>query len=173
MSKPTPPVRLRMATEEDAPFIFNSWLKSYRKSFFARTITNTVYFSEHHKIIEKLLKKYQTVVACNNDDPTQVYGFINAGFTDGIFTLNFIYVKHSFRGLGIAKALFNAFEHDPSYAAVYTHHCRIAEKLASKYNMLNHPYILFSEYLDAPAPTPVEEESTKDEPTTESLEDAE
>lgn len=158
MSNPTPPIRLRMATEEDAPLIFNSWLKSYRKSLFSRNITNTIYFSEHHKVVEKLLKKYQTVVACNDKDPSQAYGYINAGYTDGIFTLNFVYVKHSFRNLGIAKALMNAFEHDPSFAAVYTHHVRVAERLAPKYNMLYHPYILFSEYLDSPEPEKTPEE---------------
>ena len=142
MSKTKPPVRLRKATQDDVNFIFNAWLKSFKVSNFARTITNTIYFAEHHKIIERLLKGNETIIACNNEDPTQIYGFINAGRVDGIFCLNYIYVKQSFRNLGIGKALLNAFEHDPSTASVYTHHTRIAERLAAKYNMVHHPYLL-------------------------------
>jgi ribosomal protein S18 acetylase RimI-like enzyme len=82
-------------------------------------------------------------MACNDEDPSQVYGYICAGNIDGIFVLHYIYVKHSFRNLGVGKSLLNAFEHDVSNAAIYTHHTRIAERLAAKYNFLYHPYVLF------------------------------
>jgi len=144
MSKKTPPVRLRKANQEDVGFIFNSWLKSYKYSLFARNITNTIFFAEHHKVIEDLLKKNQTVIACNADDPSQIFGFISAGHVDGILCVNYIYVKQPFRNLGIGKALLNAFEHDPTIAAVYTHHTRMSEKLAAKYNMVYHPYLAFT-----------------------------
>ena len=48
------PVRLRTLTEEDSPFIFNSWLKSYRFSHFGEKITNTIYFEDHHKVMKKV-----------------------------------------------------------------------------------------------------------------------
>ena len=144
MEKPTPPITLRPAAQTDVGFIFNSWLKSYKYSLFARTITNTIYFSEHHKLIEKLLKSNETIVACNPNDPEQIYGYVNAGRIGGVFCLNYIYVKQSFRGLGIGKSLLNYFEHDPSSASVYTHHTRTAEKLAPKYNMIYHPYLILN-----------------------------
>lgn len=144
MSKVKPHVRLRKANQEDVGFIFNSWLKSYKFSLFAKNITNTIYFAEHHKVIERLLKSNETIIACNDADPTQIYGFVNGGFVDGIFCLNYIYVKQSFRNLGIGKTLLNYFEHDPSSAAVYTHHTRIAERLAAKYNLVYHPYLLIN-----------------------------
>lgn len=137
-----PPVRLRPATQEDVPFIFNAWLKSYRTSSFARDITKTIFFNEHHKVIEKLLKTNQTIIACSDSDPTQIYGFICAGRVDGIFALHYIYVKHTYRNLGLGKALLNAFDHEPGLAAIHTHMTRSAERLAPKYNMLYHPYVL-------------------------------
>lgn len=143
MSEKTLPIRLRPANQEDVPFIFNSWLKSYRNSLFARNITNTTYFTEHHKLIQRIVKKNQVIVACNDQDPSQVYGYICAGHIDGIFVLHYIYVKHSFRNLGVGKALLNSFNHDINTAAIYTHHTRIAEKLAAKYSFLYHPYVLF------------------------------
>ena len=89
-------VRLRTANDEDLPFIFNSWLKSYRNSHFAEKITNTIYFSDHHKVVENILKDSVTMIACNADDPTQMYGYAVGSQTDGIFVLHFIYVKHTF-----------------------------------------------------------------------------
>lgn len=144
MSKTKPPFRLRKATQEDVGFIFNAWLKSYKYSLFAKNITNTIYFSEHHKVIENLLKKHETLIACNNEDPSQIYGFINAGQIDGFFCLNYIYVKQSFRNLGVGKALLNGFDHNPEHASVITHWTRMAERLAAKYNFVYHPYILFN-----------------------------
>lgn len=142
------PVRLRRADESDIGFIFNSWLRSYRNSIFARNITNITFFSEHHKVIEKLVKHGQLVVACDNEDTTHLYGYICADYVDGIFCLHYMYVKHTYRNLGIGKTLLNAFEHDISHAAVYTHHTKMAERLAAKYNMVYHPYILINNYID-------------------------
>jgi ribosomal protein S18 acetylase RimI-like enzyme len=144
MSDPTPLVRLRQADQNDVPFIFNSWLKSYRDSSTAKLVSNTVFFSEHHKLIERIVKHNPVILAVNDADPTQIYGYICAGVTEGIFTLHYIYVKHNFRNLGIGKALLNAFEHDLATAGIYTHHTKIADKIASKYNFLYHPYVLHS-----------------------------
>ena len=142
MSKPL--VRLRKASQEDVGFIFNSWLKSFKNASFCRNVTNTIYYAEHHKVIERLLKSNETIIACNDNDPSQIYGFINAGIIEGIFCLNYIYVKQSFRNFGIGKSLLNAFEHDQTHASVFTHHTRMAEKLAAKYNMVYHPYLLIN-----------------------------
>lgn len=135
------PILLRPANAEDVGFIFNSWLKSFRNSEYASEIPNEIYFSEHHKLIERLLQKYEVIVAANPEDPSQIYGFICAGLTDGVFTLHYVYVKHTFRRMGIGAALLNAFEHDPEFAAIYTHKSRSAKHLAKKYNFIYHPYV--------------------------------
>ena len=137
------PVRLRTLTEEDSPFIFNSWLKSYRFSHFGEKITNTIYFEDHHKIIDNILKKNQVIIACNPEDPSQLYGYIVAGREDSILVLHFVYVKHTFRNMGIGKTLLDAGGHSSDVASVYTHHTRMADKLSSKYNFVYHPYLMF------------------------------
>ncbi len=149
MSDQQLPIRLRKANQEDVSFIFNSWLRSYKHSLFARPVTNTIFYAEHHKIIERLLKTNQVVIACNDNDPSQIYGFICGGHIDNIFCLHYIYVKHSFRSLGVGKALLNAFQHNPSTAAVYTHHTRWADKLGARYNLVYHPYLLFDNSKEA------------------------
>jgi len=136
-------VRLRPIIEDDTAFIFNSWLKSYRFSHFGEKITNTIYFAEHHKVIERLIDNSKVLVACNPEEPSQVYGYIIGEEVDGIFVLHFIYVKHTFRNMGVGKTLLDAWGHNKEKAGVYTHHTRMADKLAAKYNFVYHPYLMF------------------------------
>ena len=141
--KKNSPIRLRSSVKEDLPFIYNSWLKSYRFSHFGEKITNTIYFTDHHKVLENLIKQSEVLIACNGEDPSQVYGYVVGGDVDGISLLHFIYVKHTFRNMGVGKTLLDALGHDKEKAGVYTHHTRMADKLAAKYNFVYHPYLMF------------------------------
>lgn len=137
------PITIRPALESDVAFIFRSWLKSYKNSWFAKNIENTIYYSEHHKVLERLMSEKTVLIACNSDDTDQIYGFMCCEKTEGINVIHFIYVKHVFRNMGIAKRLLEVQGHDPKTAGVYTHHTRIAEKLAPKANLVYHPYLAF------------------------------
>ena len=83
------------------------------------------------------------LVACNPSDPSQLYGYILAGEEEGVIVIHFLYVKHTFRNMGIGKTLLDAVGHSSDNAAVYTHHTRMADRLSSKYNLVYHPYLLF------------------------------
>jgi len=83
------PIRIRAATEEDISFIFNSWLKSFRDSNFGKQITNTIYFAQHHKLIENLLQSCNVFVACNESNPGELYGYICYEKVDGIFVMQY------------------------------------------------------------------------------------
>lgn len=146
MSKFKPPITVRKGSEEDVPFVFNSWLKCFKASPLCREITSTIYYSEQHKVVERLVldPRNITLIACNPDNLSQIYGYVCAGHYDGIFTIHFIYVKKPFRNLGIAKAMVDMFDHDFKTAGIYTHQTFTAIKLAPKYNLLYHPYILIN-----------------------------
>jgi len=139
--KENPVFNIRPAKEDDIPFIFNSWLKSYRNSHFCKLLVNEVYFSEHHKVIQNLIKHSTVLIACNPEDENQLYGYLVASKEQNILCLHYIYIKHAFRNFKIASSLLQSISHDPSQAAIYTHHTRICDKLAEKYNLLYHPYI--------------------------------
>jgi GNAT superfamily N-acetyltransferase len=145
MEKSNPLIRLRDANETDIDFIFNSWLKSFRDSAFALKIQSPIYFAEQHKVIERLVKHSRVVIACNDSDPSQIFGWICADILQGIFCLHYVYVKHSFRRLGIGKVLLNAFEHEG--AGVYTHKTRAMDAFGEKFNLVYHPYILLNKYI--------------------------
>ena len=135
------PIKVRPAVEGDVPFIFSSWLKSYRASLFAKQVSNTVFFSEHHKVIEGILKTSTTLVLCSADDVTNIYGYICAEKIDGIFVLHYAYIKHPYRTLGLAKFLLNQFNHETGSAAMASHMTRIGADLAPKYGFVYSPYL--------------------------------
>lgn len=145
-------VQIRTATEADVPFIFSTWLRSYRDSLFAANISTTVYYAEHHKVVERLLKTSDVYIACASDDIAELYGYICAQKVDGILVLHYCYVKHSYRHLGIGAQLLNALEYDPSKASIYTHMTKVARSLATKYSFIHSPYLaLTGEYQKASA----------------------
>ena len=138
-----PPIRIREATEQDVNFIFSSWLKSYRDSSFAKSITNTVYFHEHHKLIEELLKTCKVLVACDNNNIGDIFGYTVTEEIEGQFVTHFSYVKHTYRNLGIAKALFKEAGADFTKLSLYTHSTKNSDRFAEKYNLVHSPYIAF------------------------------
>lgn len=150
------PIKIRKGIASDAPFIFSSWLKSMRSGPFARDITNSVYFAESHKVIERLLKTCEVHVACDAAQEADIYGYICGERIDGIFILHFIYVKHMYRNLGIGTQLLNSFAHDSGAPSMYTHHNETAKALAAKYRMIYSPYIaLTPDYRDRVELSPV------------------
>lgn len=144
-------IRVRPANEEDVPFIFNSWLKSYRNSFFARDIHSTVYYSEHHKVLEKIIKNNSVLVACNPEESNQIYGYIISGKVQNVIVVHYVYVKQPYRNLGIAKLLGAAVGHDKEVPGFHTHTTRLGRDLAIKFNLIYSPYLALSYDLEKTA----------------------
>lgn len=134
-------IKIRKATEADVPFIFSSWLKSYRSSFFGQNISTTIFYNEHHKVIERLLKSCEVWIACNDNDSTELYGFICAEVQQGILIIHYTYVKQLFRTLGIGKMLLRAINYDSSKATIFTHNTKHGQRLANRFNLVHSPYI--------------------------------
>jgi hypothetical protein len=103
-------IEIRHLQELDLPFIFSSWLRSYKEeSAFAKRIKNEVFYFWHHRIIEVTLAKpsVRVLVASDKDEPTVIYGYI---VTEVINSepkiIHYCFVKEHFRQMGIAKLLF-------------------------------------------------------------------
>lgn len=97
---------LRFSTENDLPFIYNSWLKDYRGSDFAKFINDKDFFTYHHILIEEIIKRPSSdiLIACDPEDSNVIYGWV---CVEAQTTLHYAYVKASFRGLGIFTKLLN------------------------------------------------------------------
>lgn len=117
---------LRAPRVEDVPFLRSSWVKSYAKySVFndddeERTVKGPrparmpahVYVPEQHALIARILERPSalTVIACNPDDPDQIFGYVVAERVEGQGKegrniAHYCYVKEPFRKQGIAREL--------------------------------------------------------------------
>jgi hypothetical protein len=145
MSKQQVPLIIRDASAEDVPFIFSSWLKSFRNGAMCRHVDNTIYYAEHHKVCEKLMKRCKILIAADANDVANILGWICYEEIDGIFTLHYAYTKHTFRGLGVLRQIFNSIKHDFNTAGIHTHMTEAFKSLAYKYNLVYHPYVLVND----------------------------
>ena len=130
-------VTIRPATPKDIPFIFSSWLKSYQDSSFAQSVRKDIYYSEHHALIDTHIKKGSVFCAVNKTDDEQIFGWISCCLTTPVPSINYIYVKHPFRSLGIAKALMAIVP----FPYIYTH----APKKQPPTECTFNPYVFYRE----------------------------
>lgn len=143
-------IYIRDPHEADLPFIFNSWLRSFRNSSFCRYVDNTIYFTEHHKLVEKILKRSTVKIACSPQNPEDVYGYICHENIDGFFVLHYAYTKQSFRNLGIFRALLATTNHNAEIAGIHSHSTIACAWIMPKLNLIYHPYLLIN-YMDTEA----------------------
>jgi ribosomal protein S18 acetylase RimI-like enzyme len=132
-------IEVRPGYVEDLNFIFATWLRSYRHaSQFARKISNEIFYSRHHLVIDLILKRNgsKVLVAHPKGEPDVILGYVvTETQPDGANVLHYSYVKKSFRQMGIAKALWKDMN-----STVFTHHTADADWIAKKFNLVYDPY---------------------------------
>ena len=145
MSNPeTLPIVFRPIAYEDKAFIFNSWLKSFRNGFMVKNVDNTIYFLNHHKIVDSCTTKGTTIICCDAQDSRIIYGYICFEHIEGQFVLHYIYIKEVYRKLGLGKMLLEKTGHDFNILGCYTHQTPVALKHEANYNLVYHPYLIFN-----------------------------
>lgn len=144
VTKKNMPLNIRDADESDINFIFNSWLRGFRQGSLCKHVDNTVYFSEQHKLVEKLLKRCKVRIATSPDNPADILGYMVYEHIDGIFTLHFCYTKHTFRALGVLRQLLKDSGHDTNTAGIHSHNTEAFSRIAIRYNLIYHPYVLIN-----------------------------
>jgi hypothetical protein len=113
----------------DKRFVYNSFLQSAKRSEAFKEIPLSFFNALFSKKINTLLNNFNCLVACNPQEPEQVYGYIIYD-TDTVF---YVYVKHHWRQKSIASFLFiEAFGEKEEYELNYpirTHGERKFKKL--------------------------------------------
>lgn len=120
-------ITTRIATPEDIPFIFSSWLNSFRKSEFSKHVPQKLYFSGHHRLIGELLSRSDVFIAVNEEDESQILGWICAEMDRPVPIFHYLYVKYPFRRMGIGRKLFSLMPKGPF---IYTHETGQVGKLS-------------------------------------------
>lgn len=102
-----------------------------------------VYYDAQHKLIEALLKRCTVLVACSTTDNTQLMGYVVVEHIDDVPVLHYAYVKHAFRGLGIATLLLTSAEVTGS--GFYTHRTDSAIRIFDKQQsgLVYNPYLAY------------------------------
>lgn len=132
--------RVRSATEADVPFLFHTWLKSFRGA--NRSISGPVYYQFQHKLIENIFKRANVLVACSTEDENQLFGYLVCETMDNVPVLHYSYVKEDYRGMGMLKLLLEHSELDISKGGFFTHCPKNLGKLLAK-----HPALIYNPYL--------------------------
>lgn len=132
-------ISLRPATQNDVPFIFSAWLKSYRNNPWVKNAPNAVYYKYHHELVEKMLSRSATIIAHPDDDPEQILGFAVFEERGGLVVCHYVYVKQPFRRQNIASEILNAVPRIDFYSA---HNGRTHRSLI-KHGAVYSPYLLF------------------------------
>jgi hypothetical protein len=152
----------------DIPYITNSWLTNAQKRsrVFAGISPNT-FFKHHHRILEIVIPRATTLVACDPENPSVIYGWMCAEILDGNLTVHYSYVKDAFKfkreeraGFGVGKELLLAFTEAeensgrPVERLVHTHdthswqgfirHIQDSRAIPSLQTVAYNPYALYS-----------------------------
>ena len=139
------PVVHRVVQPKDLNLIYSTWLRSYRQQPAARNMSNDTFFYHHKQIIEKILSKPNTVVTiiCSHEDPDHIYGYSVVEKYNGAAIIHYVYVKHSYRKLGLAKdVLTQSIPNLGSTLTFVTHESRNHSKLKDKFNIEFNPYLI-------------------------------
>lgn len=86
-------VMLRAVGMGDLKLITNSWLENGRKMFFCKGVPNSIYYYQHHKILEQLIRRSVVIVGCNPDDPDEIYSWLCAEVIDNVLVVHYIWVR--------------------------------------------------------------------------------
>jgi hypothetical protein len=130
---------VRPANQSDIPFIFATWLKSYRDSKFAELIDSKTYFAAHHALIEILLAKSTVLIAFPTNQPNVICGW---SVTQPNL-IHYVYTKSAFQKLGVATSLLKSAGIDLKTATTFTHGSKAAKWFAPKFqNLTYNPYAL-------------------------------
>lgn len=104
-------VAIRPATPDDMGFVWDSWLKSWRKSPWAGCIPNNLYFETTRSAIEQLVGRGATfLVACLAAEPDKILGWCCHELSQDTTprtVVHYVYVKDPYLSLGIAGQLVN------------------------------------------------------------------
>lgn len=127
-------IAIRPGCMADKSFIFATWLRGlrYGNDWFGM-IDSECYFKAYQQVITTVLSSPNTTVkvACLKEDPDVILGY--SVYASEL--LHFVFVKKSWRNIGIARSLF------PEKVMVVTHLTSVGKSMLKK-----HPHIKFNPF---------------------------
>lgn len=130
-----PSIDFRPPTPTDENFILSSWLESYRRSPWSGVLPDTAFYDSHRTHLQSIVSRPATSILCcyapSEAPPNDLFGWVC--WEGG--TLHYIYIKHLYRKMGVAKALLARTGLDPAkVVTTYTFKTRAAVDYTRKHN---------------------------------------
>ncbi len=121
-------VAVRPATEEDMPFVRNSWCKAtyshltslHYLARLGRPPRYEIYKTLFDGVMDKILESADVDLAVVESDPDSILGYCVSDGKDGQSVLHYIQVKKYMWRKGIAKSLLDALGFSVDKPCVYT-----------------------------------------------------
>ena len=134
----SPDFVVRPATDDDLNYVRKTWLREYaEESDWIDEVGGGVFFREHPTCIEAAFRRGAVTIACRSSVPSGICGFavteegapgLAQWHPEGVgrALVHFIYVKHRWRQLGVARLLLAPFAAVP---VEYTHRTHMLARL--------------------------------------------
>lgn len=133
---------IRISDENDLPFIYSTWMKSYRyDSLIGKGCRSSIFYKEYTRVIDHILIQDNTIVyvACHNDSSRVIFGYL----VSQPDILHYAFTKEDFFRNGIAKSLYEKAG-SPKF---YTQKTFSVLPLLRKHsNLIFNPFILYQRY---------------------------
>lgn len=133
-------ITIRDFREGDEAFILSTWLKGllWGGDQLYRRIPKNIYFSNHRKLIEKILGSPETKVklAVLKEDADVILGYSVYREAGGQVVLDFVFIKKDWRNIGLAKSLC------PNSIYAVTNLTRVGASILAK-----NPAVIYNPYL--------------------------
>lgn len=135
-------IALRGPVDADTNFIINSWINSFAE--YNSTVPLKRFRSTERAKILLALQDAIITVACNPEEPSQIYGYAVYTYTplNNELVLHYAFTKYPYRKCGIFKSIlqniYPAFKTSPLHIIRYT---RIFPHISDKYLATYSPHL--------------------------------
>lgn len=139
---------IREAEGDELPFIYATWLNSYRSdSWVGKSVRKGLFFHEYPIILDALLQKSKVLIAYFPDTPSVILSYL-------VYepeVLHYVFTKEVYQKNGIAMSLFlTAFENLLSQGTLihFSHRTFMSEAILQKYqeNLNYNPFKLYETF---------------------------
>lgn len=136
------PIAFRPANSGDLDYIYKTWFMEFRKTHPNNHMPSKVYLDYQGPMIHKCLHDAPTIIACMDDEPTQIIGYLTAKPLHGdSILIHYGFVKNWARRMEVMKQLLNQFNYEGK-SLVCTHFFKLFPDLKEKYKLIYDPTLL-------------------------------
>jgi hypothetical protein len=131
--RPQAPIHIRpLDPARDEGFVFNAWLRSYRRSPIVERMPNQVYYPEFHEQIEQILARdsVSVLMATTPEDDDRLVGFLVTERLGELVVMHYAYVKQYLRRFGVWRQLAAAAGLNIDEPYFYTFHPPVMDGIA-------------------------------------------